>query len=262
MNKGISFYFGFDDNVEQRAKLLKEIGFDCVITNADKKFNKQNATIKEQIKLFKQYNFKLSSLHMRYNTKDLPYFWTKSRKGNWMEQRLIKDVKIAHKYGFPYVVKHVKGVPAEIGLKRFRRVLKFCDKYNVSLAIENTENTACFTYVFDNLIHKHLKFCYDSGHANCYNPEIDYFKLYGDKLVCVHLHDNKGINDDHTLNKYGSIDWDKVAKNLAKINYQGNLDYEIFMFVNNNENAMDTAKLVYQQACELEQLIEQYKNKL
>ena len=31
MNKGISFYFGYDyENVEQRVKDIKEAGFDCV----------------------------------------------------------------------------------------------------------------------------------------------------------------------------------------------------------------------------------------
>jgi len=262
MNKGIVFYWGFNIDIEQRCKIIDTIGFDCVITNADSKFNKQNGTIKEQIKLFKQYNIKLSSLHMRYNGQDLPYFWTKTKKGDWMERRLIKDVKIAYKYGFPYVVTHVKGIPNEIGLKRLERVLKVCDKYNVDLAIENTEDITCFMYVFDNIKHKHLKFCYDSGHGHCFHLEIDFFKCFGDKLVCLHLHDNKGLNDDHTLNKYGSIDWDKIAKQLAEINYNGNLDYEVLMPNKANENAIEVAKEIYVQACELEKLINKYKNNL
>ena len=260
MNKGISFYWGYEISHEERAKILNTIGFDCVITNADSKFNKQNGKISKQIKLFKQYNLNLSSLHMRYNAQDLPYFWTKSRKGNWMERRLIKDVKIASKYGFPYVVVHIKGIPAPIGLKRIERILKICDKYNIDLAIENTENLACFNYVFDNIKHKHLKFCYDSGHANCFHPEIDFFKLLGDKLVCLHLHDNMGVNDDHTLNKYGTIDWDNLAKQLAQINFNGNLDYETLMVTRGNETALEVATEVYNQACEFEQLIKKYKN--
>lgn len=259
MDKGISFYWGFDTNLNERAKLLNSIGFNCVITNTDLKFKKQNGTIRQQMKLFNQYNLKLSTLHMRYNAQDLPYFWTRSRKGNWMERRLIKDVKTASKYGCKYVVTHLKGIPSKVGLDRLNRVLKVCEKYNTSLAIENTENIACFMHTFDNIKHKHLKFCYDSGHAHCFNPDIDFLTLFADKLVCLHLHDNMGKNDDHTLNKYGTINWDKIAQKLAQINFDGSLDYETLMLAEHNETAKEVAIEVYNQACELEKLIEKYK---
>lgn len=53
MKKGISFYFGFDIKPEQRAKMIKEAGFDYIITNADKKLNKSNGSIRKQIKFLK-----------------------------------------------------------------------------------------------------------------------------------------------------------------------------------------------------------------
>ena len=46
MNKGISFYFGYKINYKERARMIKEAGFDCVITNADSDFNRQNGSIK------------------------------------------------------------------------------------------------------------------------------------------------------------------------------------------------------------------------
>ena len=54
MNKGISFYFGYQIECKKRAKMIKDAGFDCVITSADKSFNKQNGSIKKQIKVFKK----------------------------------------------------------------------------------------------------------------------------------------------------------------------------------------------------------------
>lgn len=258
MNKGTSFYWGFKETPEFRAQILNQVGFDTVITNADPKYNKQNGSITKQIKLFKQYNLKLSSLHMRYNAKDLPYFWTDTRKGNWMEKRLAKDIKVARKYGFSCVVTHLKGLPSTTGLDRIKRLLKLCDKTNIDLAIENTENTACFIYTFDNIKHPHLKFCLDVAHNHCYNPEIDYFKGYGDKLVCLHLHDNDGTCDAHTLNKYGNIDWDNIAQNLAKIDFDGSLDYEV-LCPSGKENCLQVAQIIYKQACELEKMIKRYK---
>ena len=64
MDKGISFYFGFESDIDERAKKLKEFGFSSVITCADKKFNHQNGSIRKQVKIFKKYNLKFSSLHM------------------------------------------------------------------------------------------------------------------------------------------------------------------------------------------------------
>lgn len=260
MNKGISFYWGFETPIEDRCKLLKEIGFDCVITNADKKFDKQNGNIQKQIRAFNDYNLKVSSLHMRYNAPDLPYFWISCRKGRWMVKRLIKDVKIAHKYNINYVVVHLRGIPSALGLKRLNKVLKYCNKLNVDLAIENIKNPDCFEYAFKNIKHPRLKFCYDAGHHHCFNPEMNWLKLYGDKLVCLHLHDNMGDKDSHTLNKYGNINWDVIAKQLAKINFNGSLDYELLR-PTGDENCEEVAREVYKQACELEDKIIKYKNK-
>ena len=99
MDKGISFYFGFQMDAELRAKKIKEAGFDCVITSADKKFDKQNGNISKQVKLFRKYGLKLSSLHMAYNSEDLHYFWEDCKQGDRLKKNLIKDVKIAKKYG-------------------------------------------------------------------------------------------------------------------------------------------------------------------
>ncbi|MBQ3503024.1 MAG: hypothetical protein IJA72_05140, partial [Clostridia bacterium] len=99
-----------------------------------------------------------------------------------------------------------------------------------------------------------------AGHHHCFNPEINWLKLYGDKLVCLHLHDNMGDRDAHTLNKYGDIDWDVIAKQLAKLKFDGSLDYEL-LCPTGNENCEEVAREVYRQACELEGKIEKYRKK-
>ena len=68
-----------------------------------------------------------------------------------------------------------------------------------------------------------------------------------------------GKNDDHTLNRYGTIDWDKIAKQLAEISFNGSLDYETLMAVRNDETDIKVAREVYKQACEFENMIEKYK---
>lgn len=277
MEKGISFHFGYlYDNLEDQVKAIKNAGFDCVITNPDQKFDHENGTIKQQVQLFKKHGLKLSSLHMRYNRHDLPNFWCKNAIGNKLEKQLIQDVKVAHKYGFKCVVVHLRGEPNEIGYNRLRKVLKYCKKYDVPLAIENIGDSRCFKKTFDNIDSDYLKFCYDSGHNHAFDPQVDYLAKYGKKLITLHLHDNFGSNptekqlkglksnkisvDMHTLNKYGNIDWDEIAKKLAEIDYPISLDYEMLMVYRKNETAEEVLKETYKQACELENKIMTYKS--
>lgn len=259
---GISWFFGFKIEPEERVKLFKKYGFDCVITNADKKFDNQNSSIKKQIKLFKKYGIKLSSLHMRYDAESLPYFWINDKRGDMLVKTMIQDVKLAKKYGFTCVVVHLKGKYSSLGFERLKRVLKVCEKCDINLALENlSTNKDILQKVFKNIKHKNLKFCYDAGHHNIWMKDIDLLEEYGDKLVALHLHSNDGSYDNHTLKKYGNVNWDKVAQKLAKLP-EVSLDYELLM-VNKPKN-LTAEKLLEEcmkEAKWLQERIEYYRNK-
>ncbi len=265
MRKGISIYFGFKDenSHEERIKLIKEAGFDSIISNNDKKFKDQNGSLKSQIKNFKKYGIRPSSLHMSYNQKDLPEFFKDSKMAKKMERRLKHDVKLAKKYNFSCVVVHLNcNEPSrEVGFERIRRILKLCEKKNIPLAIENVEDPDTFKALFNEIEHPYLKMCYDSGHNNCIDPDFDYLTNYTDKIICLHLHDNAGKNDDHTLNKYGTINWDEVASKLAKVPNELVLDYELLLCKRGNETREEVLNETFAQACQLEEMINKYKNK-
>ncbi len=264
MKKGISFYFGYNDenSHEERVKLIKDAGFDCVITIANKNRKKQNGSIRNQMKNFKKYNLLNSSLHMRYTNDELPEFFIDGKIGKRMERDLKRDVALAKKYHCSCVVVHLfcKEPSREIGFERIKRVLKFCQKKNIPLAIENIDDPDTFKAIFKEIEHPYMKICYDSGHNNFVDPEFDYFKDYGDKIICLHLHDNSGKDDEHTLNKYGTIDWQKLAEKLAKVPNELVLDYEIFMAKRGNEDRTEVLAEVYKQACQLEEMIKNCKN--
>ena len=229
MKKGISLFFGFKVPLEERVKMIKDAGFTHVITNADKKFDDQNGNIKEQIKLFKKYGLKVSSLHMQYDPNELPFFWEEGKRGDKLTKTLIKDVKLAKKYGFSCVVVHCKGKKYnEIGEERLKKVLKVCEKTKIPLAIENLGHPEIFFNIFKRIKHDYLKFCYDSGHNNAYDKEFDYLTNFSDKLVALHLHDNDGTSDQHTLNKYGNINWKEIGEKL-KNHPDIVLDYEFLL---------------------------------
>lgn len=262
MKKCISLFFGFLSPVEERIKKIKEAGFDGVITTADPRFDYQNGKLSKQMKLFKKYGLGVSSLHARYVKEELPKFWLEGKDGDKIKKDIIKDVKLAKKYGFKCVVVHMRGFYSKIGEKRFMDILKVCEKYNIPLAVENLLSSKIFMDIFKNISHPYLKFCYDSGHDHCDHSNFDYLSLYADKLVTLHLHDNDGTDDHHTLNQLGTTDWDMIASKLAKINPNINLDYElIYVKKVQGYSEDDVLRETKQQADELEQMINEKTKK-
>ena len=261
MKKGISFYFGYVIDIEKRAEMIKNAGFDYVMTNQDPRFDEQNGTIETQIELFKKYDLGVSSLHNQYKTSELHNFWLDNEVGDKLEKQLIDDIEVAGKYGFRCVVVHTIGEYSKIGENRLQRVLKVCEEQNVPIAIENIDFQHPLIEIFENISHPYLKFCYDSGHNNCFDPDFDYLEKYGDKLICFHLHDNNGKADEHTLNKFGTINWEKIAKKISKLDLSNiSLDYEMIMNNKNNTDENECLDETIKQANELEKMILFYKN--
>ncbi len=256
---GISWFFGFNIKPKERAKLLHRYGFERVMTNADKRLNKQNGTIGQQMKLFRKYHLQPSSLHMTYTREELPAFWKTGKLGDRLEKDLIRDVKVAKKYGFHSVVVHITGEYSKIGIQRLERVLDFCQKKNIYLAIENLDNQDLFLKVMENAKHPYLKFCYDAGHHNIWMRDIDILDRYGDKLTALHLHSNNGLVDQHTLSNYGTVNWEYIAQQLAE-RPTISLDYELLMkYCPEGMTAEDVVKQCAKDAKELESRIAFYR---
>ena len=82
-------------------------------------------------------------------------------------------------------------------------------------------------YFFDR--YDHPVFCWDTGHENCYTDGIKHMELFGDRLGALHIHDNRCVwdSDDHILPYDGAIDFDKVARYIAKSGYEGTVMLEV-----------------------------------
>lgn len=261
MDKGISFYFGYNIPPEERVKMIKDAGFNCVITSCDKKFTSENGTLKSQTRLFKKHGLILTSLHLSYNTPDLHYFWQEGRKGEHIAKNTMREIKLAHKYNIKNVVIHLFGIYSSVGEKRLLKILDLCSKYDINLAVENIDCPRLFADIFSKIQHEKLKFCYDSGHNNVFDKATDYLQKYGDKLATLHLHDNNGKADEHTIPPLsGTIDWDKIALRLSKLN-EVSLDYETMNRIHKQISASTFLALVKEHADELEKKIQHYKTK-
>ena len=258
MNIGITFHFGFNGlTVKESIKSIKDAGFDCILTSADRSFKQNNGSIKSQIHYMKKYKLAPSSLHMRYKSSELPNFWLDNEIGTKLEKALIKDLKIAKKYGFSCVVVHLVGEYSQVGEDRLKRVLGYSRKLNVPLAIENINQQKIFLETMEHFKdEEYMKMCYDSGHNHTFDPDYDFFEKFSDKIIALHLHDNDGTADQHTLNKFGTTDWKWLAKKLAHTGIE-NLDYELLLYKKPDMEKDEVLNECYKQGLELAKMIEE-----
>ena len=116
-------------------------------------------------------------------------------------------------------------------------------KFGVKVAIENMfnsrpvskfiEDSACasaeeFIRYFDTLNDREaFTVCLDIGHvALCGREPEDLIYALGDRIGALHVQDVDYVNDLHTLPGFGKIDWDKVCRALAEIDYKGDFTLE------------------------------------
>lgn len=74
--------------------------------------------------------------------------------------------------------------------------------------------------------------CLDSGHTNLamafgYPSPAELVSLLGSRIKLLHLHDNHGLIDEHSLPFTGNIDWNALMQALEDIKYDGAYNFEV-----------------------------------
>ena len=71
--------------------------------------------------------------------------------------------------------------------------------------------------------------CLDTGHTNV-SPDrptpAECIRQYGDIIKVLHVHDNKGQQDEHSMPFYGNIDWKDFSMALKETGFDGALSLE------------------------------------
>ena len=138
------------------------------------------------------------------------------------------------------------------------RLIPVIEKTKVIAALENIGNYADPIYLWngqdlryyvDLFSHPLIRACWDVGHANHFKPEhneqYSSVKSLGDKLCCLHVHDNCGYFEDsykhhridmHTL-PYAScktsVNFDALLQGLKDVGYSGTFNFEVDAFSKN-----------------------------
>ena len=118
------------------------------------------------------------------------------------------------------------GTDWQLNLESVRDLLKIARKEGVEIAIENVPEPYPFIMKsvqdfarFYNELGEEIGMVLDVAHANLNHQIQDFIRQFPEKIVHMHLSDNDGANDLHLGIGYGTIDWEAVAKEIKKAEY-------------------------------------------
>ncbi len=154
------------------------------------------------------------------------------------------------------VVHPASFLPAKENKIFYDEFLPYAEEKGIMIATENmfkwkdeteteTVPSACGTakdFVEHMEVIKHPNFtaCMDIGHAEMVNCEgaPTIIRALGDRIGCLHVHDNDKFDDWHTLPFTGKIDWEEVCKALREVDYKGHFTFEADAFLRKFPNEL------------------------
>ncbi len=264
----------FGIHYKEQIELFHKIGFDGAFTS----YNEVN--IDDIASEMKKNGLIFQSVHAPFIR--MADIWKDDKeKADAALSELKASLSACARNSVPIMVVHAfigfeDHTPTQCGIERIGELIHDAEKLGIKLAFENTEGIEYLDAVMENFSgNDSVGFCWDTGHEMCYNHSIDMIKKYGDILLCTHLNDNMGItssdgritwlDDLHLLPFDGIADWENIISRLKKVNYAGELTFELNMLSKpgRNENDRYSAmgvenylKEVFIRACKLSEMLE------
>jgi sugar phosphate isomerase/epimerase len=218
-------YFGYDLPLKERFALIKAAGFDTVGLWRDDWFGWPG--YRDFADMARDAGLRIADGHAPF-ARDYDIvnaLWLDNLDGETTMEIYLRTISEAAEDGVPNLILHLQErntpPPNEIGLRRIRRLVETAEKRGVVIALENIYDHGYLRYVFDRVASPNLGFCYDAGHRNCFEPDVDLLSLFGDKLIALHLHDNDGTGDQHSIPFEGRINWQERMRKIADTGYAG-----------------------------------------
>ena len=170
--------------------------------------------------------------------------------GNEHEEQIRRSIVGAGMLGIPWIVLHPSQrpdweEPDSLGkmmadtVEYFRREAELAAQCGTGLALENAGRPASglttaelLCELIDRVGMPNVGACWDTGHANLMKQDQPAsIRVLGPRLHALHIADNGGEKDDHTMPFVGQIDWFPITDALRGIRYDGDFTFEAHNFV-------------------------------
>ncbi|MCL2832037.1 MAG: sugar phosphate isomerase/epimerase [Treponema sp.] len=231
MNTGIFYWFGYRIPSKERFKLIADTGFKNTVLWWGDQFIDTDGPKEELPDLAREAGLFVENMHTDFD--HCNSLWADNQHGEEILARYLNSAKDCKTYGIPAMVVHLSSgdeppPPNKIGLERLKQITGEAEKGNIIVALENLRKTEYLDFAFANIDSPNLKLCYDSGHENCFTKKGDVLDKFGGKLYCLHLHDNDGSGDQHTIPGNGSIEWQTVIGKIKHSGFGGSVTLEAY----------------------------------
>lgn len=124
--------------------------------------------------------------------------------------------------------------------KSLSELAEYCKENGVRIAIENILHGSSARDILKLLDDRYdpdvVGLCLDLGHANISGDPVADLEECSERLFALHISDNNGREDLHSIPFTGTINWLEAAAVLKKIDFDGYFMYEI----RNRDNIDDT----------------------
>lgn len=225
---GINYYTSSPLSVEEFAHEIKALGFGASFTGLlsdDNLYKVANS--------FAHFNISYETIHAPFDK--INDIWLDGLSGDEMLSRLKITVDACHRFNIPIAVVHLssgENAPSisDVGKRRFSDLIDHAERSNVKIAFENQRKLANIAWAFEEFKGANVGFCWDCGHEGCFTPGREYMPLFGNRIICTHIHDNPGIynKDLHCIPFDGSLDYYRISRQIRESGYAGSLMLEVF----------------------------------
>ena len=218
------------DHTLDYIKRIRATGFDAIFTPSLNDYQKE---LTAMLKTARDEGLEIDELHAPF--KNINRMWYDEPIGDPVQKMMMDSVDICAAQGVEKMVMHecanrIGPDMSNAGLKRFREIFLYAKEKGVKIAVENLRRTNSLARIlFLNRDLDNVGYCWDCGHELCYTPGVDHLAIFGDKVLCTHIHDNQGVymGDDHVLPFDGKTDWEKKARLIKKCGYNGIMMMEV-----------------------------------
>ena len=200
---GIYDCFGYGDGYEvpfdERYKLIKDAGFDSVMLWWSDKFGRGNG-YQEDVKFARNAGLYIENIHTPVHEQNC--LSSNTTEGENVYQTYLRCVENCYENEISTMVVHLpndKFPINNLGINRLEKIINEASNKNIQIAFENIDNLQNLALVLNRFPMKNVGFCYDSCHHINYASNEDLLKLYGDRLMALHLQDNGGLHNQHQL---------------------------------------------------------------
>ena len=206
---------------EERVRMIKSVGFDFIAFGMA--YLEENKP-EDVIDLCEKIDLPIDNIHLTGGK--TTEIWAEGEIGDKVVKRYCREIRLCSQYGIKKGVAHVTwghkepdGV-SEVGLSRLEKIAQVAEECGFVLGLENSVYPEYLYASMERLKnYKSIGHTFDSGHRNAFAPEHDFLAAFGDRLCVTHIQDNDGRDDLHLFPMDGTIDWNKVAGELAKTSF-------------------------------------------